>query len=62
MYKTLLVPVDARARSARSVEIACRVAAAFRKAGPQAEAGFRKVLLGIIAAEEDRRRFDPPRQ
>ncbi|HEV8679160.1 MAG TPA: MarR family transcriptional regulator, partial [Stellaceae bacterium] len=39
-----------------------RVAAAFRKAGPQAEAGFRKVLLGIIAAEEDRRRFDPPRQ
>ena len=34
-----------------------RVAAAFRKAGPQAAAGFRKVLLGIIAAEEDRRRF-----
>ncbi len=34
-----------------------RVAGAFRKAGPQAVAGFRKVLLGIIAAEEDRRRF-----
>jgi DNA-binding MarR family transcriptional regulator len=34
-----------------------RVAAAFGKAGPQAVEGFRKVLLGIIAAEEDRRRF-----
>jgi DNA-binding MarR family transcriptional regulator len=34
-----------------------RVAAAFRKAGPQAAEGFRKVLLGIIAAEADRRRF-----
>ena len=37
-----------------------RVAAAFGKAGPQAAAGFRKVLLGIIAAEEDRRRFTAP--
>ena len=34
-----------------------RVAAAFGKAGPQATEGFRKVLLGIIAAEDDRRRF-----
>jgi len=34
-----------------------RVAAAFEKAGPQATDGFRKVLLGIIGAEEDRRRF-----
>ena len=34
-----------------------RVGAAYRKAGPQAVEGFRKVLLGIIAAEEDRRRF-----
>jgi DNA-binding MarR family transcriptional regulator len=34
-----------------------RVAAAFSKAGPQAVEGFRAVLLGIIAAEEDRRRF-----
>ena len=34
-----------------------RIAAAFRKAGPQAVEGFRTVLLGIIAAEEDRRRF-----
>jgi DNA-binding MarR family transcriptional regulator len=41
-----------------------RVAAAYRKAGPQAVEGFRKVLLGIIAGEDDRRRFDrrrPPR-
>ena len=34
-----------------------RVAAAFKKAGPAAVEGFRKVLLAIIAAEEDRRRF-----
>jgi DNA-binding MarR family transcriptional regulator len=34
-----------------------RVAAAFRKAGPQAVEGFREVLLGIIANEDDRRRF-----
>src|SRR5436309_6076033 len=38
-----------------------RVAAAYRKAGAQAVEGFRKVLLGIIAAEDDRRRFDRPR-
>ena len=34
-----------------------RVAAAYDKAGAPAVEGFRKVLLGIIAAEEDRRRF-----
>ncbi|HEX5319672.1 MAG TPA: MarR family transcriptional regulator [Stellaceae bacterium] len=34
-----------------------RVAAAFRKAGGPAVEGFRKVLLGIIASEDDRRRF-----
>jgi DNA-binding MarR family transcriptional regulator len=34
-----------------------RVAAAYRKAGPQAVEGFRKVLLGIIASENDRERF-----
>ena len=34
-----------------------RVAAAFKKAGVPAVEGFRKVLLAIIAAEEDRRRF-----
>ncbi len=39
-----------------------RVAAAFGKAGPQATEGFRKVLLGIIAAEEDRRRFGRKRR
>jgi DNA-binding MarR family transcriptional regulator len=36
-----------------------RVAAAYRAAGASAVAGFRKVLLGIIAAEDDRRRFEP---
>jgi DNA-binding MarR family transcriptional regulator len=35
-----------------------RVAAAYRQAGGPAVEGFRKVLLGIIAGEEDRRRFD----
>jgi len=39
-----------------------RVAAAFRRSGPQAVEGFRKVLLGIIAAEEDRRRFGRARR
>jgi DNA-binding MarR family transcriptional regulator len=38
-----------------------RVAAAYRNAGAQAVEGFRKVLLGIIAAEEDRGRFDRSR-
>jgi DNA-binding MarR family transcriptional regulator len=38
-----------------------RVAAAYSRAGAQAVEGFRKVLLGIIAAEDDRRRFDRPR-
>ena len=38
-----------------------RVAAAYDKAGAQAVEGFRAVLLGIIAAEEDRRRFARPR-
>jgi DNA-binding MarR family transcriptional regulator len=38
-----------------------RVGAAYRKAGSQAVDGFRKVLLGIISNEGDRRRFDPRR-
>jgi DNA-binding MarR family transcriptional regulator len=42
-----------------------RVGAAYRNAGAQAVEGFRKVLLGIIASDGDRRRFErkrPPRQ
>ena len=39
-----------------------RVAAAYRKAGARAVEGFRKVLLGIIAEEDDRRRFDRARR
>jgi DNA-binding MarR family transcriptional regulator len=38
-----------------------RVAAAYKKAGAPAVEGFRKVLLAIIAAEEDRRRFSRSR-
>ena len=39
-----------------------RVANAYRQAGAQAVEGFRKVLLGIIADEADRQRFErtPP--
>ena len=35
-----------------------RVGAAYRRAGAQAVDRFRKVLLGIIASTDDRRRFD----
>jgi DNA-binding MarR family transcriptional regulator len=35
-----------------------RVGGAYRNAGMQAVEGFRKVLLGIIASADDRRRFD----
>ena len=38
-----------------------RVANAFRAAGMPAVEGFRRVLLGIIASEDDRRRFTRPR-
>lgn len=34
-----------------------RIANAYRQAGARAVEGFRAVLLGIIAVEEDRRRF-----
>ena len=34
-----------------------RIALAYRQAGAQAVKGFRKVMLGIISGEEDRRRF-----
>jgi DNA-binding MarR family transcriptional regulator len=35
-----------------------RLAKAYRDAGAQAVEGFRKVMLGIITSEADRRRFD----
>jgi DNA-binding MarR family transcriptional regulator len=35
-----------------------RVANAYRQAGARAVEGFRRVLLGIIADEDDRRRFE----
>jgi DNA-binding MarR family transcriptional regulator len=37
-----------------------RIASAYRRAGAEAVDGFRSVMLGIIANEEDRRRFDLP--
>lgn len=38
-----------------------RVANAYRQAGSQAVEGFRKIMLAIIAGEEDQRRFGYPR-
>ena len=38
-----------------------RIGAAYRKAGSQAVEGFRKVLLGVIASDDDRGRFARPR-
>jgi DNA-binding MarR family transcriptional regulator len=35
-----------------------RIANAYRQAGAQAVQGFRRVLLGVIAGEEDRQRFE----
>jgi DNA-binding MarR family transcriptional regulator len=35
-----------------------RIAKAYREAGAQAVEGFRKVMLGIISTEADRRRFE----
>jgi DNA-binding MarR family transcriptional regulator len=35
-----------------------RVAQAYREAGAEAVEGFRKVMLGIIASEKDRAKFD----
>lgn len=35
-----------------------RIANAYRQAGAQAVEGFRRVMLGIIAGEDDRRRFE----
>src|SRR5947209_7868691 len=36
-----------------------RIANAYRQAGSQAVGGFREVMLGIIAGEDDRRLFAP---
>ena len=36
-----------------------RIANAYRQAGSQAVEGFREVMRGIIASEDDRRRFAP---
>jgi len=41
-----------------SAEQRARIARAYRAAGAQAVEGFRKVMLGIIGREDDRRRFE----
>jgi DNA-binding MarR family transcriptional regulator len=42
-----------------SAEQRARIARAYRAAGAQAVEGFRRVMLGIIGREDDRRRFTP---
>jgi DNA-binding MarR family transcriptional regulator len=37
-----------------------RFAKAYREAGPAAVEGFKRVMLGIISSEADRRRFERP--
>ena len=43
-----------------SADQRARIAKAYREAGAEAVEGFRKVLLGIIGAQEDRARFERP--
>jgi DNA-binding MarR family transcriptional regulator len=38
-----------------------RIARAYKDAGPDAVAGFRKIMLGVITDDKDRCRFDPPK-
>jgi DNA-binding MarR family transcriptional regulator len=38
-----------------------RIAKAYREAGAPAVDGFRRVMLGIMSGDGDRRRFTPPR-
>ena len=37
-----------------------RIAKAYREAGPAAVEGFKRVMLGIISSDADRRRFERP--
>jgi len=37
-----------------------RIAKAYREAGPAAVEGFKRVMLGIMSSEADRRRFERP--
>ncbi len=41
-----------------TAEQRARIASAYREAGAEAVEGFRKVMLGIIGGEDDRRRFE----
>jgi DNA-binding MarR family transcriptional regulator len=55
-----LTPKGAELERQLSEPQRARVANAYRLAGSQAVEGFRSILLGIIAGEDDRRRFDRP--
>ena len=61
-----LVPSAERVRfvgsGTEATMLAIRIARAYRDAGPDAVAGFRKVMLGVMSDDEDRRRFDPTNQ
>ena len=41
-----------------TAEQRARIARAYREAGAEAVDGFRKVMLGIIGGEDDRKRFE----
>ena len=51
--------LEQRLSAPQRARVAAAYRAACRTAGPEAVAGFRRVLLGILADEEDRARFEP---
>jgi DNA-binding MarR family transcriptional regulator len=55
-----LTPAGAALEKSLSDRQRARIARAYRDAGAAAVDGFRKVLLGLVASLQDRRRFDRP--
>jgi DNA-binding MarR family transcriptional regulator len=55
-----LTPAGTALEKSLSDRQRARIARAYRDAGAAAVDGFRKVLLGLVASPQDRRRFDRP--
>lgn len=55
-----LTPTGAALEKSLSDRQRARIARAYRDAGAAAVDGFRKVLLGLVATPQDRRRFERP--
>lgn len=55
-----LTPAGAGLEKTLSDRQRARIARAYRDAGAAAVDGFRKVLLGLVASPQDRRRFERP--